>query len=138
MGSYRRGAVSAVSSVADLGAHQPVARDWADSQERAGTWAQVLADMRADTESHAALARAHARDEQPPGTGPVRTWRPPAGLGPIPPDLREEALQVLGRQLEVAEQLTRAITVSRRQQQMLDRIDGGTTPPPPAYLDTTL
>jgi hypothetical protein len=67
-------------------------------------------------------------------------WSPPAGLGPLPLDLRPRADKILGRQTAVAEAIAVAIVANRRQAQLTTRIDGGRegTHPRPAYVDRAM
>lgn len=49
-------------------------------------------------------------------------WTPPEGLGPLPEHLRERAVQILQRQLMVAEGLVTQITFSKRQRDLAARM----------------
>jgi hypothetical protein len=87
-------------------------------QEAPAAWdaAWVAALDRLDLDVAAAeqmLAVAHL-----PSVGAVaqaQAWRPPAGIGPLPPSLEERARQLLDRQLAVAERLAEAAAQARRQ-----------------------
>ncbi|MGV8846778.1 hypothetical protein [Tessaracoccus sp.] len=103
------------------------------------SWASVIDELRRDTAKNERLLNHDFADalvtEYDAQTVP---WSPPEGLGSIPSDLRSEAALVLQRQLDVAERLASAITVSRRQQQMAGRIVGGTSAPAPAFFDSVI
>lgn len=120
------------------------AMPWQELTEAASPadWASVIDELRHDTSRSERLLNHGLHDfedalltEYDAMTEP---WKPPEGLGSIPSDLRSEAVLVLQRQLDVAEQLASAITVSRRQQQLAARIGGGVPTPAPAFFDSVI
>nr|WP_205862947.1 hypothetical protein [Planosporangium thailandense] len=68
----------------------------------------------------------------------VDPWSPPAGIGPLPLDLRPRADEILSRQLAAAQALALAMTANRRQLEMMSRIESGEAPRRPAYLDCAI
>ncbi|HEV7964297.1 MAG TPA: hypothetical protein VGP57_17280 [Actinoplanes sp.] len=67
-------------------------------------------------------------------------WSPPAGLGPLPLDLRPRADKILGRQTAAAEAIAVALVANRRQAQVAARIDARRegAHPRPAYVDRAM
>ena len=114
-------------------------RALAGGDQGSPSWASVIDDLRRGASRSEGLLEHEFEDalvsEYDAMTEP---WAPPEGLGSIPSDLRSEAILVLQRQLDVAERLACAITVSRRQQQMADRIGGGAPTPAPAFFDSVI
>jgi hypothetical protein len=101
------------------------------------SWPEVLDDLEVRVaEAEQLLARSRA-DEiaawQPRSTD----WVPPAGLGPLPDDLRERAAQLLQHQLAVAERLIVRITQSQRQRDVAARMSYAPRPVP-AFFDEAL
>lgn len=88
------------------------------------SWASVLANLAREAAAHEHALDTFARGETSdlPEAGP---WVAPSGLGPIPVDLHQQALEVLARQLALAERLAEAQTRNRQQQAVADRLDGG-------------
>ena len=103
------------------------------------SWASVLADLARDAAEHErilASIREGSDDEELPAPAP---WTPPSGLGPLPVNLREQAMRVLAKQLDFAVRMTEAQTHNAEQQRLADRLNGGyarTTAP--AFFDTAL
>ncbi|GAA0917303.1 hypothetical protein [Virgisporangium aurantiacum] len=66
-------------------------------------------------------------------------WSPPAGLGPLPLDLRPRADAILARQLHATRQLTLAIAANRKQAAFAARVEaGGYGKAPPSYVDRAM
>jgi hypothetical protein len=65
-------------------------------------------------------------------------WAPPAGLGPLPLDLRPRADGILARQLTAADAVVKAISMNRRQAAATARIETGQGAARPAYIDCAL
>ncbi|HEU5474206.1 MAG TPA: hypothetical protein VFV67_26465 [Actinophytocola sp.] len=99
------------------------------------TWAAALDRLEEDVATVEALL---AEEHQLRSLPPVDPWRPPAGLGPLPVDLRPRADQVLARQLAVAERIAAIMTGTARQAAMLGRIDDGRGAPRPNYVDCAM
>src|SRR6185436_18126783 len=83
--------------------HEP-----AHSRLMAGSLDRLECDV---ASAEALLAEEHLLRELPIAD----PWHPPAGLGPLPVDLRPRADQVLARQLAVAERLAAMMTGTARQ-----------------------
>jgi hypothetical protein len=95
-------------------------------------WTAALDELEADVDRvEALLADEHLVRDLPPAD----PWSPPAGLGPLPLDLRPRADAVLGRQIAATQAVALAITVNRRQAEMVTRIEAGQEPRRPSYLD---
>jgi hypothetical protein len=77
-------------------------------------WEAALAALELDVDAAEELLRiSHL-----PTTAQVAraaAWRPPAGLGPLPAPLLTRAQALLDRQLDVAQRLSQAAALSRRQ-----------------------
>jgi hypothetical protein len=99
-------------------------------------WAAALDELEADVETiEAVLNDDHRRRELPTAT----PWAPPAGLGPLPVDLRPRADGILERQLDAARQLTTAMAVNRRQAAFTARVEAGDAGrATPSYLDCAM
>ena len=100
-----------------------------------GAWAAALDRLESDVASAEALLVEEHLLRELPLTNP---WRPPAGLGPLPVDLRPRADQVLARQLAVAERLAAVMTGTARQAAVITRIDNGHEAPRPNYVDCAM
>lgn len=102
------------------------------------SWATVLADLARDAAEHERILAA-VRDGGEEELPAAEAWTPPSGLGPLPVDLKEQAMRVLDRQLDLAVRLAEAQTHNAEQQRLADRLNGGharTTAP--AFFDTAL
>jgi hypothetical protein len=96
-------------------------------------WITALDALEADVEAVENMIRdEHRRRDLPMAT----PWEPPAGLGPLPLDLRSRADCILTRQLEAAHALSLAITANRRQTAFASRVEVGTPGKAiPSYVD---
>ncbi len=66
-------------------------------------------------------------------------WHPPAGLGPLPLDLRPRADAILARQIAAVTSIGRALVINRRETGLLDRLAEQHRPAPrPAYVDCAM
>jgi hypothetical protein len=99
-------------------------------------WAAALDELEMDVAAtEALLTGEHAAREHPPAD----RWSPPAGLGPLPLDLRPRADAILARQIAATEALARAMIANRQQAALLDRVQTAQRPAPrPAYLDCAM
>ncbi|GAA3871522.1 hypothetical protein GCM10022243_41000 [Saccharothrix violaceirubra] len=98
-------------------------------------WAATLDLMEADVAAAEALL-SHDRTVR---ALPPASFTAPAGMGPLPLELRPRADAVLARQLAVAEALVVAMAATAKQAAMLGRIeDAGQAPARPGYLDCAL
>jgi hypothetical protein len=98
-------------------------------------WTAVLDALELDVAAAHALLADTQRERDLPITDP---WSPPAGLGPLPLDLRPRADAVLARQLAVAAAVTCALATTRRQAAVAFRLDTGHDAPRPSYVDQAL
>lgn len=102
------------------------------------TWASVLSDLARQAAEHERLFAAieDGAEEELPAAAP---WTPPSGLGPIPVDLREQAIAVLNRQLALQARIVEAQTHNQTQQRLTERLEGGYgRTSAPAFFDTAL
>jgi hypothetical protein len=99
-------------------------------------WVAALDALEADVvEVEELIADDHRLRENPLSD----LWTPPAGLGPMPLDLRPRASTVLARQIAAAQAIATAIATNRRQAAMATRIEsGGQGAPRPAYVDCAM
>ena len=66
-------------------------------------------------------------------------WSPPAGMGPLPLDLRPRADAILNRQASAAQQLILAIASNRRQAAFVAKVEvGDSGKAPPTYVDRAM
>lgn len=99
------------------------------------TWVEALDDLEEDA-GHAGRTLAGASPEEIAAWGRRSTdWVPPAGLGPLPADLRERAARLLQHQLAVAEALVEGITQSRRQRDLAARMSQTPSRPVSSFID---
>ncbi len=98
-------------------------------------WAEALDRLEADVAAAEALLAEEHRMRDLPLPDP---WQPPAGLGPLPLDLRPRADEVLARQLVVAQKLATTLAGTVRHAAMLDRLDGSRPAPGPSYVDCAM
>jgi len=72
-------------------------------------------------------------------TPPSDPWDPPAGIGPLPLELRPRADRILARQIAAAEGIARLMAANRKQAAVTKRIelfdDGAARP---TYLDQAI
>jgi hypothetical protein len=99
-------------------------------------WSAALDELEMDVaEAEALIAGDHLLRDTPTSD----PWRPPAGLGPLPLDLRPRADAILARQISTAEQITRALATNRRQAAVTARIETGSAPASrPSYIDCAM
>jgi len=99
-------------------------------------WIAALDELEADVEAVEDMIRdEHRRRDLPMAT----PWAPPAGIGPLPLELRPRADAILTRQLEAAQELSLAITANRRQSAFAARVEVGTPGKAvPSYLDCAM
>lgn len=104
-----------------------MAEAWRDA------WIDALDALEADVDAVEQMIKdEHRRRELPMAT----PWEPPAGLGPLPLDLRPRADVILTRQIEVAQALSLAITANRKQTAFAARVEVGTPGKAiPSYVD---
>jgi len=99
-------------------------------------WQAALDELELSVEAVEAQLRGAHADRDRPVTDP---WRPPAGLGPLPLELRPRADAILARQLAATEALTRGILANRQQAALLDRVQTAQRPAVrPVYLDCAM
>jgi hypothetical protein len=106
------------------------------AQEWREAWLAALDELDRDVEAvEALLVQDHGRRELPVAD----PWAPPAGLGPLPLDLRPRADGILARQLAAAHTITVALATNRRQAAVAARIEtGGAAATRPAYVDCAM
>lgn len=93
-------------------------------------WEQALTELELDlAETEAMLNGDHL-------AVPASPWQPPADLGPLPEPLRARAQLLVERQAEVAERLSEALVLSRRQARLNESLKAS-GPRRPVYLDTS-
>jgi hypothetical protein len=85
-------------------------------------WVTALDALEADVESVERMISDEHLYQDVPATTP---WAPGPELGPLPPDLRRRADDILARQLAAAKASAVAITTNRRQTAFADRIEAG-------------
>jgi hypothetical protein len=101
-------------------------------------WEQALDELEGDVlDAQELLARDRAEEIANWGRR-SEDWIPPQGLGPVPPDLRERAAQLLQHQLAVAEQLAERIVQSQRQRDVAARMSYAPSRPVASYIDRGL
>ena len=99
-------------------------------------WVAALDDLDADVARMEALLADAQRVRDLPLTDP---WSPPAGLGPLPLDLRPRADAILTRQVAATQQLAVAIAANRRQAAFAAKVEsGGYGKAPPTYVDRAM
>lgn len=98
-------------------------------------WREALDRLEADVTAAEALLADEHRLRDLPVPDP---WHPPAGLGPLPLDLRVRADDVLRRQTTVAQRLATSIAGTVRQAAVLDRVESARPGPRPSYLDCAM
>ena len=103
-----------------------------------GTWHQALSELEGEVRAaEDTLSRGRA-DEIAAWGRRSEDWIAPSGLGPLPEDLRERAMQLLQHQLAVAEALVERITQSQRQRDLAARMSYGPARPAAAFIDKAL
>ena len=111
----------------------------AEDGQGSRSWASVIEELRHDTNRSEGLLSHQFEDALITEYDAMNVpWEPPQGLGPMPSDLRPEAVLILQRQLIVAERLASAMSVSRRQQLLAERLVGGHPTPAPAFFDSVI
>src|SRR4051812_49061645 len=99
-------------------------------------WVSALDALEADVESVERMIDNEHRGREMPAATP---WAPPAGLGPLPLELRPRADGILARQLAAAQALSSAIVMNRRQAAVTARVEVGTSgKATPSYVDCAM
>jgi hypothetical protein len=98
-------------------------------------WAAVLDELELDVVVAEALLADTQRERDLPITDP---WTPPAGLGPLPLDLRPRADALLTRQLSAAVAVACALATTGRQAAVAGRLETGHDVLRPSYVDQAL
>jgi hypothetical protein len=99
-------------------------------------WAAALDALEADVVQVEALLADDHRIRDLPVSDP---WSPPAGLGPLPLELKPRASTVLARQIAAAHAITLALATNRKQAAMAARIEAGSQGASrPAYVDCAM
>jgi hypothetical protein len=99
-------------------------------------WAAALDALETDVVKVETLLADDHRIRDLPVSDP---WAPPAGLGPLPLELKPRASAVLARQIAAAQAITLALATNRKQAAMAARIEaGGQGAPRPAYVDCAM
>ncbi|MEV8507348.1 hypothetical protein AB0368_21375 [Actinoplanes sp. NPDC051475] len=99
-------------------------------------WIEALDELEEDVEAVERMISEEHRAQELPLAKP---WEPPAGLGPLPLDLKPRADFILTRQLEAAKAAAMAITANRRQSAFASRVEVGTPGKQvPTYIDCAM
>ncbi len=98
-------------------------------------WTGALDELELDVVSVESLLADEHRGRDLPVTNP---WSPPAGLGPLPLDLRPRADGILTRQLAAAQALAQALVHNRRHAAVAATVETGVPVGRPAYLDCAM
>ncbi len=99
-------------------------------------WAAALDALEMEVEAVEAMLVDEHRSRETAAADP---WTPPAGLGPLPLDLRPRADGILARQLAAAQQITLALATNRRQAAFAAKVEvGAQGAARPAYLDCAM
>jgi hypothetical protein len=106
------------------------------SQNWRSAWIAALDALDADVERIETMLTDEHRVRDLPAADP---WTPPAGLGPLPLDLRPRADGILTRQMSAAQQLALSLAANRRQAAFLSRVEvGDPGKAPPTYVDRAM
>jgi hypothetical protein len=106
------------------------------SEDWRTAWVGALDALDADVTAIEAMLVEEHRIRDLPAADP---WSPPAGMGPLPLDLRPRADAILARQTSAAQQLIHAIASNRRQAAFAAKIEvGDFGKAPPAYVDRAM
>jgi hypothetical protein len=97
-------------------------------------WEAALDALEIDVSAAETLLADDQRMRERPVSDP---WHPPAGLGPLPLDLRPRADAILTRQLAVAEAIASALVTNRRQAALLGKMKSAPQARP-AYVDCAM
>jgi hypothetical protein len=98
-------------------------------------WTEALDALELDVETVESLLDDEHRSRELPLADP---WHPPAGLGPLPLDLRPRADAILTRQLAAAQAAAVALATNRRQAALLGAVETGAEAKRPAYVDCAM
>jgi len=98
-------------------------------------WVTALDELDADVGRVEGLLADEQRVRDLP---PADPWSPPAGIGPLPLDLRPRADAILERQVNAAHQLAVAIAANRRQARFAAKVEAGYGKAPPSYVDRAM
>jgi hypothetical protein len=99
-------------------------------------WVAALDALEADVDAVEKMIKDEHRRQELPA---AEAWKPPAGLGSLPLELRPRADFILARQLEAAQALAMAVTANRRQTAFAARVEVGTHGKAiPSYVDCAM
>jgi hypothetical protein len=106
------------------------------SESWRSAWVDALDALDADVAAIESMLAEEHRIRDLPQADP---WSPPAGMGPLPLDLRPRADAILARQASAAQQLIMAIASNRRQAAFVAKVEvGDFGKAPPAYVDRAM
>ncbi len=96
-------------------------------------WTAALDELEADVARvESLLVEDHVLRDNPVAD----PWSPPAGLGPLPLDLRPRADAILNRQLSAAQNIALALTTNRQHAAFAAKVESGSDGAPrPTYVD---
>lgn len=98
-------------------------------------WTDVLDQLELDVSTvEGLLADSHRQRDLPPAD----PWCPPAGLGPLPLELRPRADEILARQFVAASAVARSLSSTRQQAAVATRMLTDRAPHRPAYVDCAM
>lgn len=98
-------------------------------------WVAALDELDADVARVEELVKDSQRVRDLP---PADPWAPPAGLGPLPLDLKPRADAILTRQLQATRELAVAIAANRQQAKFAAKVESGYGKAPPSYVDRAM
>ena len=99
-------------------------------------WTSALSAVELDVDAAEELIHRLHRGEDAPDTPVTGEWVAPALLGPVPAEFADRARLLAQRQLDVSERLVAALTYTRAQRRVLQRLEQPA--PPPVFIDTAL
>jgi len=105
------------------------AADWS------GAWSAALDALEMDVAATEAMLADDRRMAETPLANP---WQAPQDLGALPLELQPRADEILTRQLAAAQEISRRLTATRRQQAATARIETGERVKRPLYLDCAM
>jgi hypothetical protein len=97
-------------------------------------WIAALDDLEKDVTAVEAVVRGDVH----PGAEPpeIAPWLPPAGLGPLPPELKARAEEVLARQQAATHDVALALGTNRRHAAFAAKVEAGDQGQPrPTFID---
>ncbi len=98
-------------------------------------WKDALDRLELDVQETERLLAGQTTSAAQEALAQAARWVPPTDLGPLPESLRERAIRVHARQIETAHRLALALSATRRESALAQRLSADGPHRAPLYVD---